>query len=192
MLSVKGSLYRHRLWWDKSTSSSYIKGVINTGYCLPLLQLPQPEHLKNNRSALDNVSFVDEEITRLLATGVIELVPYTPTVVNALTVAQNAVGKKRLVLDLRQINKLLLVPKYKYEDIKTASQYFKRQCYMGVFDLSSGYHHVDVNIAYKQYMCFTANQMQLLFTVFCNVHYHYSLFCISHVTKVTGHVLAYR
>jgi hypothetical protein len=119
MLSVKGSLFRHRAWWNNNTSSLYIKGVINSGYCLPLVQLPVSEHIKNNRSSLDNADFVDTEIEKLLGTGVIERLAYVPAVTNALTVAINASGKKRLVLDLRQINQLLLIQKYKYEDLNS-------------------------------------------------------------------------
>jgi hypothetical protein len=94
MLSVKGSLFRHRGWWDNNTSSVYIKSIISTGYCLPLKKLPVAEHLRNNKSARDNMNFVDSEIEKLLSSAVIERLGHKPDVVNALTVAINCTGKK--------------------------------------------------------------------------------------------------
>ena len=92
--------------------------------------LPKAEILKNNKSARDNSSFVTEEIAKLLDTGVLIEVKTVPTVINALTVAINHSGKKRLVLDLRSINPILHVPKYKFEDIRIASTYFTKDCFM--------------------------------------------------------------
>jgi hypothetical protein len=138
MYSVKGSLKRHSQWWHTHVKNDYILGVIDNGFKLPLLELPLPTVLRNNKSAFDNASFVDEEIAKLLTSGVVKLLPQMPTVVNALTVAINTEGKKRLVLDLRTVNPLLDIPKIKYEDIRTASLYFKRNSHMSVFDLKSG------------------------------------------------------
>jgi hypothetical protein len=150
MLKVKGSLKKHSEWWHLNIKNPYILGVIDEGYKLPLIEIPEPIILKNNKSALENASFVDEELTRLLISGVV-VECIQPTVINALSVATNASGKHRLVLDLRMVNPLLCVPHVKYEDIKTASLYFKLDNYMAVFDLKSGYHHIDIHKAYQQY-----------------------------------------
>jgi hypothetical protein len=105
MLSVKGSLFRHRNWWNSNIDNNFIKGVINNGYALPLIKLPVAEHLDNNKSARENASFVDSEIVKLLADGIVVQLNYVPDIINALTVAINHKGKQRLVLNLRQINK---------------------------------------------------------------------------------------
>jgi hypothetical protein len=90
---------------------------------------------------------VDSEVEKLEIAGVIVKANSKPTVINALSVATNAEGKNRLVLDLRSVNPLLNVTKYKYEDLKVASDYFKRGCFMAIFDLKSGYYHVDIHEA---------------------------------------------
>ena len=154
MYNVKGSLKRHAQWWHTNIKNDYIVSVIDHGYKLPLLDIPEPIILRNNKSSLDNEQFVTDEIEKLLESGVGRQLKQIPTVVNALTVAVNVEGKKRLVLDLRTVNPLLDVPKIKYEDIRTASLYFKRNAFMSVFDLKSGYHHVDVHEAYQQYTGF--------------------------------------
>jgi hypothetical protein len=46
----------------------------------------------------------------------------------------------------------LHVPKFKFEDLRVASQYFSRNCFMCFFDLKSGYSHIDINAAYQQYL----------------------------------------
>ena len=65
-------------------------------------------------------------------------------VVNPLSVSVQANGKKRLILDLRHVNKYLIKRKVKYEDWKFALAFFQKDCYMVLFDLKSGYHHVEI------------------------------------------------
>ena len=126
MYNVKGSLRRHLPWWRENVNNEYIVNVVAQGYRLPLLGIPKDSHINNNKSARDHVDFVDAELSNLLSSGVIQLVDKKPTVVNALSVATNIKGKHRLVLDLRNVNPLIHVPKYKYEDIRAASSYFFR------------------------------------------------------------------
>ena len=70
-----------------------------------------------------------ESIDDLLQTGAIVECQSPPTVVNPLTVAKKG-GKMRLVLDLRHINKKLVLTKYKYEGNDTLLQYVKKGGYL--------------------------------------------------------------
>ena len=63
--------------------------------------------LKNNRSALEHEDFVSNEIHTLLQKQCIEEVNKPPFCVNPLTVSVNNSGKKRLILDLRHVNKFI-------------------------------------------------------------------------------------
>ena len=67
-----------------------------------------------------------------------------PCVVNPLSVSVQAKGKKRLILDLRYVNRHLQKKRIKYEDWKVAISYFEVGAYMFTFDLKSGYHHIEV------------------------------------------------
>ena len=60
---------------------------------------------KNNRSALLEPEFVSEAIKDLLDRGLIRKCDYPPYMVNPLTISVPASGKKRLILDLREVNK---------------------------------------------------------------------------------------
>jgi hypothetical protein len=164
MFTVKGSLKRHLPWWRENIANQYIVNTIEEGYRLPLLDIPHSEILKNNKSARDNAEFVTSELAKLLESGVIEKLNTSPNVINALSVAINADNKKRLVLDLRQINPMLLVAQFKYEDIQVASQYFNKNCFLSVFDLKSGYHHVDILRSYQQYVAFNWNNTDYAYT----------------------------
>ena len=95
MLRVKGSLNRHLNWWQSNVTNHEIVQIIAEGYRLPLVSIPDKVVLKNNRSARDNVAFVDTELATLLENGVIKRVHTVPHVVNALSVATNHSGKNR-------------------------------------------------------------------------------------------------
>jgi hypothetical protein len=151
-MSVKGSLKAHSQWWNDNINNTYVLNIINNGYELPFISIPVNSTLNNNRSARDNPGFVIAEINKLLQSGVLLEVSSAPTVVNPLTVAISSVGKKRLVLDCRTVNPLLHVPHYKFEDIKAASSFFSKNCYMVNYDLRSGYHHIDIHPSYQQYL----------------------------------------
>ena len=76
-----------------------------------------------------------------------------PYCCNPLTVAGSK-KKTRLVLDLRHVNKYLDFLKFKYEDLRTAWQYYEKNAYFITFDLKIGYHHISINENYKKYLGF--------------------------------------
>ena len=77
-----------------------------------------------------------------------------PRVVNPLSESVQANGKKRLILDLRYVNKFLRKMHVKYEDWKRAMSYFARGAYMCSFELKSGYHHVEIFEGHQTYLGF--------------------------------------
>ena len=125
--------------------------IIAHGYCLPFQSTPVCISLNNNKSALKFKDFVEEAIEELLLTSRVVEKFNPPYVVNPLSVSVQANGKKRLILDLRHVNKYLTKRKVKYEDWKIALAYFQKDCYMISFDLKSGYHHVDIH---EDHQCF--------------------------------------
>ena len=60
----------------------------------------------------------------------------------------------RLVLDLRHVNEYLKFPKFKYEDLKTATKLLDQDYYFSTFDLKSGYHHIPIHEEDRQYLGF--------------------------------------
>ena len=56
---------------------------------------------------------------------------------------ENSTGKKRLVVNLRHLNRFLWKQKFKYEDLRVAMMLLEKGDFLFSFDLKSGYHHID-------------------------------------------------
>ena len=130
----------------KITDDLYILEVIRQGYRLPLKESPPSVLLKDNKSARENKTFVQEDVESLIKNSVVSQVQEIPKVVNPLTVAYNKNGKPRLVLDCRHINQYMHIFKFKYEDIKVAEDIFENGSFPFTFDLKSAYHSIGIEI----------------------------------------------
>ena len=154
-VNVKGNLRRNFEFWKHIGTPSFILNVIERGYLLPFVSFPEPAVFKNNRSSLSHAEFVEEAIQDLVESGRVVETNVPPRVVNPLSVSVQANGKKRLILDLRYVNKFLRKMHVKYEDWKTAMSYFSRGAYMFSFDLKSRYHHVEIFEGHQTYLGFS-------------------------------------
>lgn len=93
-IQVKGNLIKNITFWRNIGAPRYILSI-SCECCLM-------------------TKFVEEAIADLLHSDRIMEVPTPPLVVNALTVSVQPNGKKRLILDLRHVNKYLRKQKVKY------------------------------------------------------------------------------
>ena len=142
-ISVVGSLKSHAAFWENIDTPDHLIHVIKQGYTIPLKTLPRRTFLCNNKSSIIRATFVREQIDDLLAKGAIEERASPQRIVNPLTVAIKN-GKKRLVLDLRLINKKVYQQKCKIEGAETLAKYLPKAKFLYGFDLKAGYHHVDI------------------------------------------------
>ncbi|CAH3018979.1 unnamed protein product, partial [Porites evermanni] len=85
----------------------FLLRVIDKGYAVPFITFPQNAFFDNNLSALTHVDFLFKYLS-------------PPHVVNPLSVSIQSCGKKRLILDLRHVNKHIWKEKFKFEDIRDA------------------------------------------------------------------------
>ena len=128
--------------------------VIKRGYVIQLKGEIPSAFLKNNKSSREEPQFVQRSIDELLETGAIGESATPPYLVNPLTVASKG-AKKRLVIDLRHLNKNLIRTKCKFEGIEMATQFLKPNGYMTCFDLKNGYHHLDIVASQQQLLGFS-------------------------------------
>ena len=152
--TVRGRLRRHLHAWEELEATESVLSIIRVGYKLPLLTIPPSILLKNNKSALDNCTFVSEAIDILLACHCVSIANSQPWVVNPLSVSVQAEGKKRLVLDLRHVNPHLYKYKFKCEDICVAQQLLGEGYYLFTFDIKSAYHHIEIFESHQTYLGF--------------------------------------
>jgi hypothetical protein len=55
--------------WKDIGANEYIIDVIENGYKIPFLHIPDSIALDNNKSARDNIKFVTEEVEKLINKG---------------------------------------------------------------------------------------------------------------------------
>ena len=152
--NVVGRLKKRSNFWKNNLQvSSFIQKIIDEGHLIPFTSVPPPFLAKNNKSSLDNQKFVQDAIQSLLSKGCISEVSEIPRCCNPLTVAERN-SKLRLVLDLRHVNQFVNLHKFKYEDLKTFSELFDQDDFFVTFDLTSGYHHVDIHPEHRKYLGF--------------------------------------
>ena len=156
-VNVKCNLKKHLNFWKEIGAPQFILNVIECGYKLPLTITPDPVNIRNNRSAKLHAQFVEEAITELCQSGRVVECPAPPAVVSPLSVSVQANDKKRLILDLRYVNKFLSKQSVKYENWKIAMSYFSPGSYMFTFDLKSGYHHIEIYPEHQTYLGFAWN-----------------------------------
>ena len=152
---VAGRLKTHIQFWKSIGASQYILDVIDSGFRIPFHSTPLVSFSNNNKSTLANASFVDEAISELLLTNRIFESDAIPHNVNPLSVSVQSSGKKRLILDLRIINKHVWKQTVKFEDLKVALNFLDAGHFMFSFDIKSGYHHVDIFLPHQSFLGFS-------------------------------------
>ena len=162
---VKNRLRKHVDFWEHIGASEFVIQTIKTGYVIPFLKNPPPMAMKNNKSALFHSDFVDVTILDLLDTGCIVETPFQPFVVNPLSVSVQSSGKKRLILDLSELNNFIRKDRVKFEDWRVALNYFKKDSFLFKFDLKSGYFHFDLSAKQQTYLGFSWKNKFYCFTV---------------------------
>ena len=64
-------------------------------------------------------------------------------------------GKKlRLVLDLRHVNKHIKHNKIRYKNLSTLAKMLNKGDYFTTYDLTSGYHHIEIHPEYRKFLGF--------------------------------------
>ena len=113
----------------------FVLSISENGYKLPVISFPLAVKLRNNKSARLHADFVDQAVLELVNSGRVRMVNEQPFVVNPLSVSIQPCGKKKLILDMRHVNKSLSKQSVKYEDWKIAMSYFSKGAYLFFIDL---------------------------------------------------------
>ena len=122
MLSLRVGLELMLVSGKPLAPPSLFSVLFREGYKIPFYYTPTSVHLQNNNSALSYSDFVISAITELLKVGLVVECPFSPVVVNPLSVSVQSDGKKRLILDLRHVNFFVKKCKIKFEDAKSFLQ----------------------------------------------------------------------
>ena len=154
-LLLKGRLKTKLEYWHTFGASNFVIDTIKFGYRIPFISTPCRALFHNNKSALENASFVESAISELVGNHSVIEVPFVPHVVNPLSVSIQSSGKKRLILDLRHVNQSIWKQKFKCEDWRVLLSYVNKGDFLFSFDLKSGYHHFDIFPDHQTFLGFS-------------------------------------
>ena len=102
---IRGRLREHLEFWRSINASQFVIRIVEEGYELPFVCLPERKFFGNHVSALENKSFVFEAIEELLSFGSVIAVTHEQVhVCSPLSVVPKKNNKLRLILDLRYVN----------------------------------------------------------------------------------------
>ncbi|CAP38579.2 Protein CBG21870 [Caenorhabditis briggsae] len=142
-------------FWEKICDVEWILSVIEDGFKIQLnsnVVLPEPQGLRP--SVIRHKEFLVAEIERLEAEGVLTRSDHQPRCVSPLHVVEQG-KKKRMILDLSELNESLVPPRFKLENLKTAWPFLEDARYAATFDFKSGYHPIKIHKESQDLLSFT-------------------------------------
>ena len=85
-------------YWHTIGTNSFVIDIIKCGYRLPFISTPCKAHFPNNKSALDNASFVESAISELVSNHAVVEVPFGLTLLTLSPCLYNRQARKGLFL----------------------------------------------------------------------------------------------
>lgn len=186
---LRNRLRQNVAFWRTFCTSLFVLSVITSGYQLPWSAGPPlgPKVMANHPSVFQHPQFVTQAVATLVATGAAMEVSFRPFIVSPLGVVPKALDKLRLILDLRSVNSFLRVDSFRYESLKEVSSLCKLKDLLFTVDLKSGYHHVDIDPAFWQFLGF---EWQGRYYVFCQLPFGLATACFV-FTKILKQLVQY-
>ena len=166
--------------WKHISAPSFVLDIVKHGVTIPFLSTPKPFFFNNTEFTGSQRKFLDVEIPRLLSVGVISMTPFRPLGVSSLTCVTKKSNKWRLCLNLQHLNQFVDTPKFSCENIDTVANYIQFDDRLVTCDLESGFLHVKVNEAHRQYLGFQYRGKfyvynTLVFGLSCSPYYFHKL-----------------
>ncbi len=162
---MRGRLRGQAQAWEAWVTNPLVLSWVREGFPLRWKtgQPPPPYYGQNHASAQQHASFVDQAVAELLLSASIKRVDYQPRVVCPLGVVEQG-PKCRLIWDGRRVNDYLHIPKFRYEDLRSAPAFLLPNDWVFTLDLKSGYHHLDVREDCWDYLGFSWRGQFYVFT----------------------------
>lgn len=154
-MSIAGRLARFTNSWSKITTDPVILSAIS-GYKIPFFKTPPSRpYLQEPRLSKLEQSFCKKEIERLLDKGALCRVNFKPEqYLSSYFLVNKSSGGKRFILNLKSINKYVIAPHFKMEDLSTATKLISPNSFMATIDLEDSYLLVPVHVSCQKYLRF--------------------------------------
>ncbi|KAK3263188.1 hypothetical protein CYMTET_27992 [Cymbomonas tetramitiformis] len=157
---ITGRLRQRSGFWRSFASALVVTWVL-FGVPLTWINGPPPSSFfPNSPTALAEEEFVTEAVLGLVQSGAAEEWFTRPEVISPLAVAYRDTGpdsppKKRLIWNGRYVNSFIVVQKFKYESLAIVRDLLGWYGTLWSFDLTSGYHHVELHSDFHTYVAFS-------------------------------------
>jgi hypothetical protein len=156
-LRAKGAQWRNLA--RAGLVSSFVLSVVLSGYVLEWeehLGPPPAFSAPNHDSVYEHANFVRGALKAALSSGAISAICRSKLrCIMPLGVAANAEGKLRLIYDARYVNSYVHYQKFKMEELHRQGRHiFAGQQFGSVLDISSAFHHIEVNEEFWEFLGF--------------------------------------
>lgn len=141
--------------WEGLTSDKFVLRTVS-GYEIPFFRNPfqQIAPVEPKISQEDQI-IVQRLIGELMNKGAIsECTPAYGQFISTFFLIDKPNGDKRFILNLKNLNKNIVAPHFKMENIKAALKLLTRNCFMATLDLKDSYFLVPVAKKHKKYLRF--------------------------------------
>ena len=160
---VAGNIHqeKYHAFWKSLKPDAYVLSILEHGYRIPFRDglVPAAYREPNNKSALDNMPYLQEHVETLLVDATVDEVFSQPLCCSPLTVASRYVDgllRLRMCIDLsRYINLLLKKEAVTLPSLDKAIKMFLPGDFQATFDLKSAFHHVLIHPDHRQYLGFS-------------------------------------
>lgn len=164
-----GQISKYFRNWQKITSDPFILNMVK-GAEIPLEDLPDisKNHIKNQVEG-DKFDDIDKEIQKLLKLGVIEeSLHEVDEIISPIFVRPKSDGSLRIILNLKRFNENVSYTHFKMENLFSASDMMKKDCYLASVDLRHAYYSVPIDKKFRKYLKFRWRNRLYEYTCFPN------------------------
>ena len=145
--------------WREARAPPQVLRVVQSGLRLRFARNPKPYMGKAIPVHTEDRVWLQEEVRKNLERGSWERLGQQPAFCAPAFIVTNAVGKRRVVVDLRYINSCLPQRSVRYETLRSFRSSIRPSMRLLSLDLESGYHHVGVHPTSRRYLGFQIDGM---------------------------------
>ncbi len=166
---VGGKIGQFRQVWKNFTSDSWVIKTISGSkidFCGCVDDVLMPHAIKFDKK---EAKFIDEEVKNLLAQNIIQKTEHSQgEFISSIFLRPKKDGKFRMILNLKNLNKVIVYEKFKMETLKQALCLVTKDCFFASIDLSQAYYACPVHIEHQKLLRFIWKNQLYQFNCFVN------------------------